>query len=115
MERKSTIASVQATLIRSNLWISKTGWISGGLMMALPRDPFFLVTHDGGSHLGRDRPCFRRRPQSASSPNTGLKTSRAGSSSSTTHAARRNGNRYELHESMTGGRYLDAQAIEPPN
>lgn len=79
----------------------QNGWISGGLMTTLPRDPFFLVTHDGG-HTWHDRPVFDEgRIGTISefwfdSKSTGQLV--------IDHTRRpENGNRYELHESMTGG------------
>ena len=79
----------------------QNGWISGGLVTTLPRDPFFLVTHDGG-HTWRDRPVFDEG-------RIGTISEFWFDSKSTgqliiDHTQRpENGNRYELHESMTGG------------
>ena len=79
----------------------QNGWISGGILTALPRDPFFLVTRDGGQ-TWRDRPVFDEGRigtiaefwfESKSSGQLVIDHTRRPES----------GNRYELHESMTGG------------
>ena len=79
----------------------ENGWISGGQLTALPRDPFFLVTHDGGK-TWRDRPVFDEGRIGTiaefwfDSKSTGQLV--------LDHTRRpENGNRYELHQSMTGG------------
>lgn len=79
----------------------ENGWIGGQQLGAVPRDPFLLVTHDGGK-TWRARPVFGE--------------SRAGAIEyfhfdSKTHGmlwidreqAGETGDRYELLESMTGG------------
>lgn len=79
----------------------ENGWIGGQQLGAVPRDPFLLVTHDGGK-IWRARPVYGE--------------SRAGAIEylrfdSKTHGllwieraqAGETGDRYELLESMTGG------------
>ena len=79
----------------------QNGWISGGLMTTLPRDPFFLVTHDGG-HSWRDRPVFDEGRIGAIAEF--WFESKSNGQLIIDHTRRpESGNRYELHESMTGG------------
>lgn len=46
-----------AGLDRFQFFDNETGWASGGLLLALPRDPFLLLTTDGGKSW-RQRPVF---------------------------------------------------------
>ncbi len=76
------------------------GWISGGLLQPLPRDPFFLITGDGGKSW-REQPVFNEGGSGAiqqfwfDSPAEGaLLMDRMQSSDSS---------RYELYESPNGG------------
>ena len=79
----------------------QNGWISGGLMTTLPRDPFFLVTHDGG-HSWHDRPVFDEGRIGTIAEF--WFDNKANGQLVIDHTRRpENGNRYELHESMTGG------------
>jgi hypothetical protein len=93
------------------------GWISGHILHPDARDPFFLVTSDGGK-------TWRRRPV-YSEPKTGaIELFRFDSrSSGKMHIDRgqagENGLRYELWESMTGGdswniKQVDAKPIPFP-
>jgi hypothetical protein len=47
----------QATLDQMQFFDLANGWISGQVIASLPRDPFFLVTRDGGK-TWRRRPVF---------------------------------------------------------
>jgi hypothetical protein len=79
---------------------SQTGWISGGLLSPLPRDPFLLATTDGGK-TWRERPVL--------SENTGgsiLQFWFDAPSSGTLLIDRMqsaDASRYELYESPNGG------------
>ena len=77
------------------------GWIAGGLIQALPRDPFFLVTTDGGK-TWQDRAVFDEGGIGAI---TEFWFSDAKNGQLVIDHTRKpeNGNRYELHETMTGG------------
>jgi hypothetical protein len=75
----------------------ETGWISGANLQSVPRDPFFLITSDGGK-TWRERPVFEE--------------SRAGVIERFWFESRTTGtmlldtrlrNRHELYETMTGG------------
>ena len=79
----------------------QNGWISGGLMTTLPRDPFFLVTHDGGQ-TWRDRPVFDEGRIGTIAEF--WFENKSNGQLVIDHTRRpENGNRYELHESMTAG------------
>ncbi len=77
------------------------GFISGGIIASLPRDPFLLVSTDGGKSW-RDRPLFDEGRIGAisqfffdSKTNGTLLFDRT--------KRPEDGNRYELHETMTAG------------
>lgn len=75
---------------------AESGWISGAAIQTLPRDPFFLLTSDGGK-TWRQRPLFEETHQGSidrfwfDSPKNGalLLTPVGGS--------------YEMYETQTGG------------
>lgn len=87
------------------------GWISGGLNLSLPRDPFLLVTNDGGK-TWRDRPIFDEGRIGVISDfwfdnrNVGrLLIDRTRRSE--------NGNRYELYDTQTGGDTWEPKQFSP--
>jgi len=93
-----------------------TGWISGQILGALPRDPFFLLTTDGGRHW-RQRPVFSDTRVGAivqfwfdTRDSGGLLIDRIQPGEA--------GTRYEFHETMTGGeswmvRELSSRPLRP--
>ncbi len=88
------------------------GWISGQLVQPLPRDPFVLITSDGGK-------TWRRRPLFEDGrPGTILEMwfgSRAEGSVVVDKGQSAEGMRYELYESPTGGEsWMVKEAAERP-
>lgn len=92
----------------------ESGWIGGHILHPDARDPFFLITSDGGK-------TWRRRPVYSESK-TGLieqfrfESKTAGKMTIDRGQAGENGLRYELWESLTGGdswniRQVDAKPI----
>jgi hypothetical protein len=76
------------------------GWVSGQLLQPLPRDPFLLITSDGGKTWRLQRVFDDGRPGSVQqiwfdSRNSGSLTFDRGAGA--------DGPRYELYESLTGG------------
>jgi hypothetical protein len=72
------------------------GWISGALSQTLPRDPFFLVTTDGGK-TWRERPLFEdTHPGSIES--FWFESGKSG-----TLLLTPDGGKFEMYETMTGG------------
>lgn len=87
-------------LDRFQFFDNETGWASGGLLLALPRDPFFLLTTDGGKSW-RHRPVF-----SESKPGTieqFVFESKTAGVLLIDRGAGADGGRFERYESMTGG------------
>lgn len=94
------------------------GWVGGQLLLTMPRDPFFLITGDGGK-TWRRRPVFAESRPGAiqqfyfESANTGaliIDRTQTGDS----------GGRYERFESQTGGeswmpREVSAKPLELKN
>ena len=77
------------------------GFVSGGLIGSLPRDPFFLTTSDGGK-TWRDRPVFDEgRIGTVAQFQFDSKTNGLMIFDRTKRPE--DGNRWELHETMTGG------------
>ncbi|MFN0104132.1 MAG: WD40/YVTN/BNR-like repeat-containing protein [Bryobacteraceae bacterium] len=90
----------QAALDQMQFFDLVNGWISGQVIAALPRDPFFLVTIDGGK-TWRQRPVF-------GDPHLGLIdrfhfTSATEGRVLVDRAQSGEGGRYALLESKTGG------------
>jgi hypothetical protein len=79
----------------------ETGWVSGQVLQAMPRDSFFLITNDGGK-TWRQKPVFGESRVGSveqfffESRNNGLMLIDRTQTSET-------GARYELYESATGG------------
>ena len=79
--------------------------------MALPRDPFFLVTHDGGQ-TWQDRPVFDEG-------RIGTITEfwfddKSNGQLALDHTRKpENGNQYELHETATGGDTWSPKLLSP--
>ena len=72
------------------------GWISGALLQTLPRDPFFLVTTDGGK-TWRERPLFEDTHPGS------IETFWFESGKSGTVLLTPDAGKYEMYETMTGG------------
>jgi len=103
----------QAALDQMQFFDLANGWISGQTVGALPRDPFFLVTGDGGK-TWRQRPVF-------ADPHLGsierfLFTSATDGKVLVDRGSSGEGGRYALLESKTGGDSWSIQQIttEPP-
>ena len=98
----------QAALDQMQFIDLATGWISGQVVASLPRDPFFLVTNDGGK-TWRQRPVF-------SDPHLGSIEKFHFSSANegrvlVDRAQSGEGGRYALLESKTGGDSWSIQQI----
>jgi hypothetical protein len=78
----------------------ENGWISGQILLSMPRDPFFLVTTDGGKN-------WRRRPVFSESRVAAIEQFHFDSKTQGSLIIDRTQGaetpRYEHHESMTGG------------
>ncbi len=79
----------------------ETGWVAGQMLQAVPRDPFFLLTTDGGK-------TWRRRPVSSEGNVGAIEQYWFDSRSTGTLVIDRmqsgeSGGRFALYESMTGG------------
>ena len=76
----------------------QNGWISGAILQSTPRDPFFLLTTDGGK-TWRNRPIYDE-PRVAVIERFWFDSKNNGT---LLIDARLDANRHELYESMTGG------------
>jgi len=103
----------QAALDQMQFWDLTNGWVSGQLVGSLPRDPFFLVTQDGGKSW-RQRPVFG--DAHLGSIEKFLFTSAAEGRVLVDRAQSGEGGRYALLESKTGGDSWSILQIttEPP-
>ncbi len=95
-----------ATLEQIQFIDMEYGWISGSTMGALPRDPFFLLTSDGGK-TWRLRPLFEE-PHGGS-----IDRFRFDSRKSGTLLLAPAGGNYEMYESMTGGESWELKQVSP--
>jgi hypothetical protein len=88
----------------------ETGWTNGHVLSGVPRDPFFLLTTDGGK-------TWRRRPVYGES-RTGaveqfwFESRTTGQLSLDRVRAAENNLRYELWESMTGGESWNVRQVD---
>ena len=102
-----------ATLDQMQFLDFETGWILGQTLLTLPRDPFFLISHDGG-RTWRKYPVF-------SESRVGMvegywfQSRTKGSMTVDRLQSADNGMRYELYDSMTGGdSWMLRQLAETP-
>jgi len=79
----------------------ESGWISGQVLESLPRDPFFLLTTDGGK-TWRRRPVFQES-RIATIDQFHFESKTSGSLLIDRGAATETGARYERYDSQTGG------------
>jgi hypothetical protein len=91
----------RASLDRIQFFDYATGWISGQIVQPLPRDPFFLLTTDGGA-------TWRRRPVFSESRTGAVESFRFDSATNGTLWIDRSQSgepsaAYERYESTTGG------------
>ena len=89
----------------------EVGWASGQLVQSFPRDPFFLLTKDGGK-------TWHRSPISAESRIGAIDKFHFDSRTSGRMLvdkiqADENGTRYELYESQTGGESWSIREVSP--
>jgi len=82
------------------------GWISGATMGALPRDPFFLLTSDGGK-TWRLRPLFEE-PHPGSIERFWFDSRKSGAL-----LLSPNDGNYEMYETMTGGESWTLKEVSP--
>ncbi len=80
---------------------AKTGWIAGHVLSVPPRDPFFLLTTDGGLHWRR-RDVFDE-PRIGVIEEFGFEDARNGALVIDRVRTSETGARYERYETMTGG------------
>jgi hypothetical protein len=78
-----------------------TGWVGGGLLLALPRDPFLLLTTDGGKSW-RQRPVFSES-RIGTIDQVAFQSKTAGMLLIDRGQGADGGGRYEKYETMTGG------------
>ena len=88
----------------------ETGWTNGHVLSGVPRDPFFLLTTDGGK-------TWRRRPiydeaRTGAVEQFWFETRTAGSLALDRVRAAENGLRYEIWESMTGGESWSVRQVD---
>jgi hypothetical protein len=79
----------------------EAGWISGHILQAIPRDPFFMITTDGGA-TWRRRPVFSE-PRVSAIDQFWFESRTAGSMLLDRVQGAGSAGRYERYETMTGG------------
>lgn len=79
----------------------EAGWVSGQLAGSLPRDPFFLITSNGGKTWAR-RPLFEET-RVGTVDQFWFESRTAGAMTVDRTQTGDSGGRHELYESMTGG------------
>jgi hypothetical protein len=88
----------------------ETGWISGHILHPDARDPFFLISSDGGKSWRR-RPVYSE-PKTGAIERFGFSSKTAGKMMVDRGQAGENGLRYELWESLTGGESWNVRQVD---
>ena len=88
----------------------ETGWISGHILHPDARDPFFLISSDGGKSWRR-RPVYSE-PKTGSIERFRFASKTSGQTMIDRGQAGENGLRYELWESHTGGESWNARQVD---
>jgi len=98
-----------ATLDQIQFLDFEAGWISGQVVTTLPRDPFFLISDNGGKSWHR-HPVYRE-PRAGLIESFWFESRKQGAMIIDRLQADENGIRYELHQSLTGGESWDLQRL----
>ena len=88
----------------------ETGWISGHILHPDARDPFFLISSDGGKSWRR-RPVYSE-PKTGSIERFRFTSKTSGQMMIDRGQAGENGLRYELWESLTGGESWNVRQVD---
>jgi hypothetical protein len=89
----------------------ENGWISGHSLLALPRDPFFLITRDGGKTWHK-RPVFSET-RVGTVEAFWFDSKMTGMMNLDRLQSAENGMRYEQYESRTGGESWSLRQVAP--
>ncbi len=98
-------------LDRIQFFDKDTGWVSGALLAALPRDPFFLLTTDAGT-TWRKRQVFSES-KIGTVEQFSFQSKTAGALLIDRGQGADGGGRYERHETMTGGDTWMVREVSP--
>jgi hypothetical protein len=88
----------------------ETGWTNGHLLAGVPRDPFFLLTTDGGK-TWRKRPIYGEA-RTGTVDQFWFESRTAGTLALDRVRAAENGLRYEIWESLTGGESWNVRQVD---
>jgi hypothetical protein len=88
----------------------ETGWVSGQVQQALPRDPFFLITTDGGKSWRKQN--VTGEPRVGAIERFRFESRTSGQMMIDKVQPGENGMRHELYQSMTGGENWTLQQVD---